>query len=81
VINNSWKGIIMERTNVDSSNLKSVGYDEENEILEIEFLHGGIYQYYDVPKSVYDGLMNADSHGKYFDQYVKKAGYRYRKIS
>ena len=67
----------MKRTNVDSSNLKSVGYDEEEKILEIEFLHGGIYQYFEVPKSVYDGLMNADSHGKYFDRNVKKAGYRY----
>lgn len=71
----------MKRTNVESSNLKSVGYDEENEILEIEFKHGGIYQYYDVSKDVYDGLMSADSHGKYFDRNVKKAGYRYRKIS
>lgn len=33
----------MERENVSSSNLASVGYDEENEILEIEFNHGGIY--------------------------------------
>lgn len=70
----------MKRIEVESSNLKSVGYDEDNEILEIEFLNGGLYQYYHVPKSVYKGLMNADSHGKYFDQNVKKAGYRYRKI-
>jgi hypothetical protein len=70
----------MKRTSVVSSNLKSVGYDEENKILEIEFLHGGVYQYFDVPKSVYDGLMNASSHGQYFDRNVKKAGYRYKKI-
>lgn len=70
----------MQRTNVVSSNLKSVGYDEENEILEIEFLHGGVYKYFNVTLSVYDGLMTANSHGKYFDRNVKKAGYRYRKI-
>lgn len=70
----------MQRTNVESSNLKSVGYDEKNSILEIEFLHGGLYQYYSVPKSVYEGLMSADSHGKYFDRNVKKAGYRYKRI-
>jgi len=70
----------MERTSVVSSNLKSVGYDEENEILEIEFLQGGVYQYLNVPQSVYDGLMKASSHGQYFDRNVKKAGYRCRKI-
>lgn len=70
----------MERTRVSSSNLASVGYDEANEILEIEFNHGGIYQYFDVPSSVYEGLMNASSHGTYFDSNIKKAGYRYKKI-
>lgn len=70
----------MERLRVSSSNLASVGYDETNEILEIEFNHGGIYQYFDVPSSVYEGLMNASSHGTYFDSNIKKAGYRYKKI-
>ena len=50
----------MNRQSVDSSNLASIGYDEENEILEIEFNHGGIYQYSDVPKDEYESLMNAD---------------------
>lgn len=70
----------MERTEVDSSNIASVGYDEENSILEIEFNHGGVYQYYDVPVSIYDGLMSASSHGTYFDRHIKKAGYSYKKI-
>jgi len=70
----------MNRTSVSSSNLASVGYDPENMILEIEFQHGGIYQYFDVPESVYQSLMNADSHGKYFDAYIKKGGYRFKKI-
>ena len=56
----------MKRISVDSSNLASVGYDEENKILEIEFNHGGIYQYFDVPKDEYDALMNASSLGSYF---------------
>lgn len=68
----------MKRQAVDSSNLASVGYDPQT--LEIEFKHGGIYQYYNVPKSVYDGLMNASSHGQYFDRNIKKAGYRYSKV-
>lgn len=70
----------MERTYVTSSNIASIGYDAEQMILEVEFNYGAVYQYYDVPESVYDGLMAADSHGKYLDAYVKKAGYRYEKL-
>lgn len=61
----------MHREPVISSNLHSVGYDETNNVLEIEFNSGGIYQYYNVPQSVYRGLMNASSHGKYFHAHIK----------
>jgi hypothetical protein len=71
----------MKRQFVESSNLASVGYDAVNQILEIQFKNGGIYQYYNVPNSTYNGLMNASSHGTYFDTNIKKAGYRYKKIS
>ena len=70
----------MEKTPVSSSNLASVGYDVSGAVLEVEFNHGGVYQYSGVPEEVYLGLMNAGSHGKYFDQHVKKAGYSYTKI-
>jgi hypothetical protein len=71
----------MNRVSVSSSNLSSVGYDRDAQILEIEFLHGGIYQYLNVPLSVYEELMAASSHGSYFDKNVKKVGYSYRKVS
>jgi hypothetical protein len=70
----------MERIPVSSSNLSSIGYDLRSAILEIEFHSGGVYQYSGVPEDIYQGLMNAGSHGQYFDQYVKKAGYPYTKI-
>lgn len=70
----------MERQYVSSSNIASIGYDASDMILEVEFLNGAIYQYYDVPQSLYDGLMSASSHGSYLDAYVKKGGYRYCKI-
>ncbi len=70
----------MERTPVSSSNLASVGYDTSSAILEVEFNHGGVYQYSGVSEEVYLGLMNAGSHEKYFDQFVKKAGYPFTKI-
>lgn len=70
----------MKRIPVESSSLSSVGYDSENAILEIEFKSGGIYQYSGVPQDVYDGLMNAESKGKYFHQYIKNSGYPYSKV-
>lgn len=61
----------MKRQSVQSSNLASVGYDAENEILEVEFNHGGIYQYFDVPLDVYEELMEASSHGVYFSANIR----------
>ena len=61
----------MLRQPVRSSNLKSVGYDEPQKILEIEFISSGIYQYSNVPREMYNNLMNAPSKGKFFAQYIK----------
>lgn len=62
---------------VSSSDLSSVGY--ENGTLYIAFNSGGVYSYSNVPVSVYQGLMNAGSHGKYFHQYIKNV-YPYKRL-
>ena len=59
----------MNRTPVRSSNIASVGY--ENGTLEIEFVDGGVYQYFNVPEPVYQGLMSATSKGRYFHDHIK----------
>jgi len=69
----------IKRTPVASSNIASVGYDAENKILEIEFHHGAIYQYFDVPKEKYETLMNASSHGSYLYHNIRD-DYEYEKI-
>jgi hypothetical protein len=66
----------MERIPVSSSNLESVGYDEESGTLEVEFKNGTLYQYFDVPQGVFDGLANADSPGGYLAENIKGV-YRY----
>ncbi len=71
----------MQRTKVSSSNLHSIGYDNMTNTLEIEFLHGGIYQYSNVPEHIYTGLVSASSHGSYFHNNIKLAGYSYKKIT
>lgn len=69
----------MEMQYVESSNLRAVGYDQNNAILEIEFRDGSAYEYYDVPQYEYDGLMSADSKGKYAYANIYKR-YRQQKI-
>jgi hypothetical protein len=69
----------MNRQPVSSSNIASIGYDANSQTLEIEFLNGGVYQYFDIPQHVYDELMNADSHGQYLAQNIKGV-YRYSKV-
>lgn len=62
--------IILHRKPVSSSNLVSVGYEPDTSTLEIEF-HNGLYEYYNVPQSIYNGLMGAPSKGSYFHQKIK----------
>lgn len=69
----------MKREPVESSNLASVGYDAAKQILEIEFNHGGIYQYFNVPEEEYEELMSANSHGSYFVHNIKDV-YEYDRI-
>lgn len=69
----------MDRIDVVSSDLHSVGYDSSEKVLEIEFNSGGIYQYFDVPEDIYENLMNASSHGKYFHAFIKKI-YRFQRV-
>jgi hypothetical protein len=61
----------MERQQVSSSLVASVGYDADEEVLEVELQNGRVYQYRDVPEDTYRGLVNADSIGRYFNQYVR----------
>jgi hypothetical protein len=61
----------MNRNSVDSSNIASVGYDEDSSTLEIEFHSGGVYQYFDVPNHVYRDLVSAESVGRYFANHIK----------
>ena len=69
----------MERYTVASSNIASIGYDAAAETLEIEFLSGSIYQYYNLPENMYDQLMKEPSKGKFLNVYIKNA-YPYSRV-
>lgn len=61
----------MMREHVGSTNLVSVGYDEASETLEVEFIGGAIYQYYNVSAGMYEQLMAAPSKGQFLNAYIK----------
>ena len=70
----------MERQPVDSSLIRSVGYDLPNSILEIELVESNrAYEYFDVPLSVYTELMEAESKGSYFNEFIKDL-YAYQEV-
>ena len=69
----------MKRSHVSSTNISSIGYDEATETLEIQFLNGAIYQYFNVRLSIHEQLMQASSKGKFLHQYVKNS-YPYSRV-
>jgi hypothetical protein len=69
----------VSRIPVQSSNLASVEYYRETMTLEIEFKNGAIYQYFDVPEAIYEGLMTAGSKGQFLNRHIKGL-YRYAKL-
>ena len=56
----------MELVTVESSMIHAIGYDKAKRILEIVFNTGSAYQYGDVPPEEYEGLLKAESKGRYF---------------
>lgn len=63
---------------VDSSNIEAIGYDEDAQELHVQFLSGGYYVYYEVPRQIFDDLLMAPSKGSFLNREVKNI-YRYAK--
>lgn len=60
----------MEMHFVDSSMIQAFGYDEDSQMLMVIFNSGKTYQYSEVPKEIYDELLEADSKGRYMGDCV-----------
>jgi hypothetical protein len=67
----------MYRQLVSSSRIYSVGW--ENNILEIEFKDGAVYQYFDVTESEYRAFINSPSLGSALSRLDKV--HRYVRVS
>jgi hypothetical protein len=62
----------MEREIVDSSLIKSIGYDEEIQVLQVEFKEGHIRDYKKVPPEFYKEFLTAASKGKFYLNHIRK---------
>jgi len=60
------------RQSVQSSAIAKVGYSKRRHILEIEFVNGAVYRYFDIPLSVYRDLMSAESKARFYDSNIRK---------
>jgi hypothetical protein len=69
----------MDRTPINSSNLAEVGYDPTSSTLEIMFVDGRVYQYFDVPENIHTGLLGAASAGQFFHREIRGV-YRFARI-
>lgn len=57
-------------TIIESSTIHAIGYKPEGQALIVEFKSGGTYRYDGVPQAIYEGLLAADSKGKYLNQNI-----------
>ncbi|MCL2160862.1 MAG: KTSC domain-containing protein [Betaproteobacteria bacterium] len=60
----------------ESSNIARFAHNPHSLVLRVEFKNGGIYDYFDVPLHVFEGMERATSRGQYLAREIKGT-YRY----
>jgi hypothetical protein len=67
------------RTKVDSSSIDSLGYSVANRILEVTFVRGAFYRYFEVPEQIFQEFLCAPSKGVYFNSAVRNC-FQYERV-
>ena len=68
-----------EMISVSSSNIESVGYEEQDETVHVRFLNGSLYIYKGVPLHEFENLRDSPSLGSYLHRNYKNV-YPYERI-
>jgi KTSC domain-containing protein len=63
----------MERKKVNSSSIRSVGFDERSRVLEVEFSDGRIIQYSGVSAEIHRRFLSAPSLVSYFRDNIEES--------
>lgn len=69
----------VEMIPVSSSNVESIGYDEQQQMLYVRFLNGALYIYKGVNVYEFEGLRDAPSIGSYLHRNIRNV-YAYERI-
>lgn len=64
---------------VSSSNIRAIGYNRRQSILQVNFHSGHGYQYFNVPQPIFEEFLQAYSKGRFFNSQIKNH-YRYQQI-
>jgi len=56
---------------VDLSNIAAIGYDPAQQVLQVDFHHGGRYRYQGVPPHTFDEFQEAPSKGRFLNREIK----------
>lgn len=61
----------MQTHPLNSNVIESCAYNDTDKELILDFKSGGSHKYSDVPKEIFDGILAADSAGKYFHANIR----------
>lgn len=66
---------------VQSSNIDAVDYDPTCSKLTVRFKNSGVYIYDKVSQEEFEGLISAESVGKYLNKVIKNDNHPYTKVA
>lgn len=64
---------------VASSSIAAIGYSRVSRVLEVHFVRGTRYRYFDVPDGIVGSLLAASSKGSFFNERVR-GQFRYERV-
>ncbi|MGK7890822.1 MAG: KTSC domain-containing protein [Leptolyngbyaceae cyanobacterium] len=67
------------RQPVKSTMARSLGYDRDRALLQVEFQSGAVYQYEGVDEETWDEFRTSDSTGTFFNQAIK-GNYHFQRV-
>lgn len=69
----------MKRYEVNSSEFRSIGYEESTSTLETEYRSGDVYRYFDVPARLVLDMLESDSIGRFFNAHIRPS-FSYKQV-
>jgi hypothetical protein len=63
---------------VESEAILAIDYDRASSIMFVQFVDGDWYSYFEVPPEAHAAFVEAESHGRFFHDFIRDR-YRYRR--